>query len=51
LRDRGGSGLGLAIVAAIIAAHGGHVEAAPNPAGGALFTVHLPVAAPADEAA
>jgi two-component system OmpR family sensor kinase len=41
-RTSGGAGLGLSIVAAIVAAHGGHVEAAPNPAGGATFTIRLP---------
>ena len=42
-RDHGGSGLGLAIVAAITAAHHGQVEAAPNPGGGVVFTVRLPL--------
>jgi two-component system OmpR family sensor kinase len=41
-RGRGGAGLGLAIVAAIVDAHGGRVEAANAPGGGASFVVHLP---------
>jgi two-component system OmpR family sensor kinase len=43
-RGRGpaGAGLGLSIVAAIVAAHGGHVSAANAPGGGASFTVRLP---------
>ncbi len=42
-----GTGLGLAAVQSIVAAHGGTVAAfAPND-GGAVFTVHLPVSAPA----
>ena len=43
-RDRasGGAGLGLAIVRAIVAAHGGAIEAANRPEGGAVFTVRLP---------
>jgi two-component system OmpR family sensor kinase len=44
-RDRGGSGLGLAIVAAIVHAHDGEVSAEPNPRGGAVFTITLPLAA------
>jgi two-component system, OmpR family, sensor histidine kinase BaeS len=43
LRQAGGSGLGLAIVAAIVALHGGTAEAANRPAGGAAFTVRLPL--------
>jgi two-component system OmpR family sensor kinase len=41
-RGKGGAGLGLAIVAAIVAAHDGHVRAENAPDGGALFTVALP---------
>jgi two-component system OmpR family sensor kinase len=40
----GGAGLGLAIVAAIVAAHHGHVEHTPTPSGGATFRVLLPTA-------
>jgi two-component system OmpR family sensor kinase len=43
-RGRGGAGLGLAIVAAIVDAHGGQVEAADVPGGGASFVVRLPAA-------
>ena len=45
-RDTGGSGLGLSIVAAVVAAHGGHVEAVPTAGGGATFRVDLPLAPP-----
>lgn len=38
-----GSGLGLWIAQQIIAAHGGAIEAANAPAGGAVFTLRLPV--------
>ena len=41
-RGRGGAGLGLAIVAGIVDAHGGRVEAANAPGGGASFVMHLP---------
>jgi len=43
-RDRttGGAGLGLTIVAAIAEAHGGRVEVAETPGGGATFRVRLP---------
>ncbi len=40
-REDGGAGLGLAIVAAIVHAHGGSVEAANPPGGGAEFTLRL----------
>ena len=40
----GGSGLGLAITRQLVQAHGGTIEAANRPEGGALFTIHLPSA-------
>jgi two-component system OmpR family sensor kinase len=43
-RASGGSGLGLSIVAAIVEAHGGRVEAASGPTGGAILRLWLPVA-------
>jgi len=42
-RTSGGAGLGLAIVRAIVVAHGGRIEAANLPEGGAKMTVWLPV--------
>ncbi|MFL5782847.1 MAG: sensor histidine kinase [Thermoleophilaceae bacterium] len=41
----GGSGLGLAIVRAVARRHGGSVEVGDSEAGGAKFTVRLPLAA------
>ena len=41
-RTSGGSGLGLAICQRIIAAHGGHIFAAPSPLGGLKLTLQLP---------
>ncbi len=42
-RSSGGSGLGLSIVAAVVAAHGGRVEADRSPLGGARFRIRLPL--------
>jgi two-component system OmpR family sensor kinase len=39
-----GVGLGLALSQAIVHAHGGRIDAANRPGGGALFTVRLPLA-------
>ncbi|GHI10017.1 kinase [Streptomyces cellostaticus] len=47
-RRTGGSGLGLPIVRHLVAAHGGTAEAASEPGEGAVFTLRLPAAAPAD---
>jgi len=41
----GGSGLGLFIAQRIVTQHGGHMRTAPRPAGGTLFSIHLPVRA------
>jgi len=43
-RASGGNGLGLSIVAAIVAAHGGHISLDSTPGHGARFTVRLPLA-------
>ncbi|MGW4644322.1 sensor histidine kinase [Sphaerisporangium sp. NPDC004334] len=42
-RDRGGTGLGLAIVRDIVRAHGGTIGVDTGDAGGARFTVRLPL--------
>ncbi len=50
----GGTGLGLSISRGLVAAHGGALEAANRPDGGAQFTIRLPVTTappPAQEAA
>jgi len=39
----GGTGLGLSIVQGIVGAHRGKIEAGNDPAGGAVFTVRIPV--------
>lgn len=41
-KESEGSGLGLSIARAIVEAHGGRLEAANHPQGGAAFTVFLP---------
>jgi two-component system OmpR family sensor kinase len=45
-RSQGGAGLGLSIAASIALAHGGTIEAAPARGGGAVFSVHIPIAGP-----
>jgi two-component system sensor histidine kinase KdpD len=42
--NTGGAGLGLAICRAIVNLHGGRIEAARRPGGGARFTFTLPIA-------
>jgi two-component system sensor histidine kinase KdpD len=42
----GGTGLGLAIVKGFVEAQGGHVKAENRPAGGAVFTIRLPLSKP-----
>jgi two-component system sensor histidine kinase BaeS len=44
-----GSGIGLAVVRELVTAHGGTVHASSAPAGGATFTVRLPLHAPHSE--
>ena len=41
--ERGSAGLGLAIVEAILAAHGGAVEALNREEGGAMVTFRVPL--------
>ena len=46
LRPPGGTGLGLAIARRLARAHGGDIEAANDPGGGARATLTLPAARP-----
>jgi signal transduction histidine kinase len=46
-RSQRGLGLGLSLVKAIVQAHRGRVEAAPNPLGGSIFALYLPLGRPA----
>src|SRR5262249_26344313 len=46
-RGQGGTGLGLAIVRELVRLHGGSIAVGEAPEGGALFTVELPLQAPA----
>lgn len=41
-----GTGLGLSICKTVLREHGGNIEAASAPGGGAVFTITLPMAAP-----
>ncbi|MGI9030566.1 MAG: sensor histidine kinase, partial [Ilumatobacteraceae bacterium] len=41
--DSGGTGLGLVIARQLVEAHGGRLDGATAPGGGAVFTIHLPI--------
>lgn len=43
-RSQRGLGLGLSLVKAVVQAHQGQVDASPNPSGGSLFSLYLPLA-------
>ncbi|HVM02766.1 MAG TPA: HAMP domain-containing sensor histidine kinase [Acidimicrobiales bacterium] len=45
-RQRHGSGLGLAIASQVAGLHGGSIEAANRPGGGAVFTLRIPAGGP-----
>ena len=44
-RRHGGTGMGLPIAQRVVIQHGGTLEAANDPAGGAIVTVNLPATA------
>jgi signal transduction histidine kinase len=46
-----GTGLGLSICKTVLREHGGNIEAASGPGGGAVFTITLPIAMEAEAAA
>ena len=46
-RSERGLGLGLSLVRAIVMAHRGRIDVSNAPGGGAIFTIQLPVSAPA----
>ena len=46
-----GTGLGLSICKTVLREHGGNIEAASGPGGGAVFTITLPIAVEAEAAA
>ena len=46
---REGNGVGLSVVKAMIEEMGGRVQAANHPAGGAMFTLWLPLSSPAPQ--
>jgi PAS domain S-box-containing protein len=46
-----GTGLGLSICKTVLREHGGNIEAASAPGGGAVFTITLPTGSPSAEAA
>lgn len=48
-KRKGGSGLGLAVCQGIVRAHGGTIEVANVPAGGAVFRIELPLTQGMDE--
>jgi len=45
-----GSGLGLFVAQQIVTQHGGHIEIAPRPGGGTVFSIHFPMRARARDA-
>jgi len=48
-RPGGGTGMGLSVAMGIVRSYGGRIDFQPAPGGGAVFTVTLPLKAPATE--